>query len=599
MAAQAAAGAGVQYGSRTDDHSAGLRQRGGITIHAVAAMILAFLVPWSSDLFGQCIGTEFAQLLASDEVEGDSFGWSVAISGNVAVVGAPWVDDQGEHSGAAYVFRSDGLVWHEEAKLLPADGDAGDVFGVPVAICDDTIVIAATGDEYRSGYNGSAYVFSYDGSSWIERQKLVPASGEEDFGFGIAVTEDFIVVGARGEDTYATDSGSAYVYLHDGASWIETARLKASDAEQGAGLGGAVAASGNLIALSARGDDTHGNSSGAVYVFRFQSGEWTEEAKITASDGDEYDRFGNALALCDDTLVVGAYHDDENGDNSGSVYVFGHDGQNWVQQQKLLLSGGQPDDRFGISVVLSDEMMVVGASGADYLGSGTGLVVVYRFDGSQWLQLVKLRASNGGDGDQFGHSVAAEAGCVLSGGSHNDAQGDDAGAAYIYAGFADCNDNGTIDLCDVADGTSLDCQPNGLPDECDLADGTSEDVNANGIPDECEDICPADFDADGQVDTTDLLYLLSAWATPDGDVDGDGDTDTADLLALLATWGDCPPCIWDFNDDGVVDDLDRDILMEHWGDCPDPPDECPWDMNGDGLVNGLDLMELLEHYGPC
>jgi hypothetical protein len=82
-----------------------------------------------------------------------------------------------------------------------------------------------------------------------------------------------------------------------------------------------------------------------------------------------------------------------------------------------------------------------------------------------------------------------------------------------------------------------DCNDNGVPDGCDIYNGTSQDNNGNGIPDECE--CPADFDGDGDVDTADLLFLLGAWGTPDGDVDGDGDTDTADLLALLAAWGEC------------------------------------------------------------
>jgi len=101
----------------------------------------------------------------------------------------------------------------------------------------------------------------------------------------------------------------------------------------------------------------------------------------------------------------------------------------------------------------------------------------------------------------------------------------------------DCNENWVPDDEDISNGTSEDCNNNGVPDECDIADGTSGDENGNGIPDECE--CPADFDGDGDVDTADLLYLLGAWGTPDGDVDFDGDTDTADLLALLAAWGSC------------------------------------------------------------
>jgi hypothetical protein len=102
----------------------------------------------------------------------------------------------------------------------------------------------------------------------------------------------------------------------------------------------------------------------------------------------------------------------------------------------------------------------------------------------------------------------------------------------------DCDEDGIGDVCAIADGLSEDCNENGIPDECDIADGTSGDANENGIPDECE--CLADFDGDHDVDTADLLYLLGAWGTPDGDVDFDGDTDTADLLALLAAWGECP-----------------------------------------------------------
>ena len=115
-------------------------------------------------------------------------------------------------------------------------------------------------------------------------------------------------------------------------------------------------------------------------------------------------------------------------------------------------------------------------------------------------------------------------------------------------------------------------------------------------------ICSADFDQDGDVDTADLLHLLGAWGTSDGDADGDGDTDTADLLVLLGAWGYCPgmpPCPWDFTGDGVVDDYDLIVLLEHWGDCPDPPAVCPWDLTGDGVVGPDDHSELTDHYGPC
>ena len=577
--------------------------RRGEPIRNCAAMVLASACSalGSAEAHGQCVGTEYAALLPADGAELDEFGCSVAISGDIAVIGALWDDDQGEDSGSAYVFRFDGSGWQEEAKLLPSDGAAEEWFGYSVAALDDTILIGAPWDDDNGGHSGSAYVFRYDGSGWVEQDKLLALDGEEQdlFGHAVALGSGVAVIGASGDAECGYATGAAYVFRLDGSFWVQEAKLQASDADAYAHFGCSAGLSGDGVAIGARGDDANGSYAGAVYVFRFEDESWVEEAKLMASDGDEFDDFGYSLAILDDTLVVGAYHDEENGEDSGSAYVFRFDGQTWHEQAKLLASSGAENDRFGIAVAVFEHAIIAGANGADYLGSSTGLAFVFAFDGTEWSEAVKLRASDAGLYDHFGYSVAAEGETVIVGAYGHDGDAETSGAAYLYAGFADCNENGTIDLCDVADGTSLDCQPNGLPDECDLADGTSEDVNDNGIPDECEDICPADFDADGQVDTADLLYLLGAWATPDGDVDGDGDTDTADLLALLATWGDCPPCIWDFNDDGVVDDLDRDILMEHWGDCPDPPEECPWDLNGDGVVNGLDLMELLEHYGPC
>jgi len=141
-------------------------------------------------------------------------------------------------------------------------------------------------------------------------------------------------------------------------------------------------------------------------------------------------------------------------------------------------------------------------------------------------QVAKLLASDGAEGDQFGNSVSVNGDVALIGAYKDDDNGSDSGSAFVFGG---------------------------------------------------EFPCPADLTGDGDVDTTDLLYLLANWGTPDGDVDGDGDTDTSDLLAQLAAWSDCPrwPCPWDFNGDGVVDDDDMAILFQHMGDCPDPPRRMP------------------------
>ncbi|MCH7849408.1 MAG: hypothetical protein IIB53_13720, partial [Planctomycetes bacterium] len=104
----------------------------------------------------------------------------------------------------------------------------------------------------------------------------------------------------------------------------------------------------------------------------------------------------------------------------------------------------------------------------------------------------------------------------------------EAGAAYIYGGLGDCNDNGELDLCDIADGFSPDDNNNGIPDECEPPD------------------CPWDLDGDAVVGVPDLLSLLGSWGPcpPKGDCPADfdntGDVGVKDLLILLGNWGPCP-----------------------------------------------------------
>ena len=154
-----------------------------------------------------------------------------------------------------------------------------------------------------------------------------------------------------------------------------------------------------------------------------------------------------------------------------------------------------------------------------------GSAYVYQFDGAQWIEEAKLIASDGAAVDLFGSSVATSGAVALIGAWANDDAGSLSGSAYVFTGLSDCNDNGTLDLCDIADGTST-------------------DTNGNGIPDECE--CPWDLDGSGNVGVSDLLGLLGSWGPcpPKGDCPGDfdnsGDVGVKDLLFLLGNWGPCP-----------------------------------------------------------
>ncbi|MHC4272933.1 MAG: FG-GAP repeat protein, partial [Planctomycetota bacterium] len=163
---------------------------------------------------------EVAKILASDGADSDDFGMSVAVSGDVVVVGANRNDDNGADSGSAYVYRWNSSSW-VETKLLPSDGAADDYFGHSVAVSGDVAVVGAHQNDDAGADSGSAYVFRWNGASWLET-KLTASDGAagDEFGFAVAVSGDVVVVGARGDDDNGDYSGSAYVYRWNGTSWV-------------------------------------------------------------------------------------------------------------------------------------------------------------------------------------------------------------------------------------------------------------------------------------------------------------------------------------------------------------------------------------------
>ena len=191
--------------------------------------------------------------------------------------------------------------------------------------------------------------------------------------------------------------------------------------------------------VGATGDDDQGNFSGSVYVFRFDGDDWVQEQKLIAPDGMESDHFGSAVAVSGEAVLVGARADDDLGDGSGSAYVFRHQvglgegrGGEWTFEQKLLAADGFANDRYGLSAALSGDTALVGA----YLHDpGTtccdlGAVYVYRYDGSTWTQEQELGSSDQALAAQFGYAVAIDGERVVAGARWDDDLGVEAGAAY-------------------------------------------------------------------------------------------------------------------------------------------------------------------------
>jgi hypothetical protein len=373
-----------------------------------------------------------AKLSASDAAANDEFGHSVAVSGDTVIVGACFNDDAGTNSGSAYIFTRDASgAWSERQKLTASDAAVNDEFGFCVAVSGDTAFVGAYRNDDDGASSGSVYVFARDAAgTWIQTQKLTASDAEEGdfFGKSVAVSGDTALIGAEGNDDGGSFSGSAYVFTRDASgTWSERQKLTASDAALGDGFGEAVAVSGDTAVVGAEGNDDGGSFSGSAYVFtRDVSGTWNERRKLTASDAAAGDRFGCSVAVSSDTAVVGAYANGDSGVNSGSAYVFTPDAAGtWSEQRKLTASDAAASDFFGVSVAVSGDAAFVAANSEDDVAFNSGAVYVYS------LQR-KLTASDAASSDFFGQAVAVSGETAVVGAYVSDDGGSESGSAYVF-----------------------------------------------------------------------------------------------------------------------------------------------------------------------
>jgi hypothetical protein len=375
--------------------------------------------------------------IASEGTAGDQFGASVALSGDTALVGA--LDHNvGANSdqGAAYVFVRNGVTWTQQAELIASDGEANDLFGASVALSGDTALVGALWDDYGANTSqGSAYVFVRNGTTWTQQAKLMASNGAayDYFGSSVALFADTALVGAPGSDVGSdTDEGSAYVFVRNGATWSEQAQLIASDGAASDNFGASVALSSDTALV---GSDRHNSLKGAVCVFVRDGTSWSEQAQLTAFDGAEGDVFGSSVAISGDTALVGADGRDVDGNlDQGSAYVFLRNGTTWTQQGELIASNGAAHDDFGYSVALSGDTALVGAKMHDIAGRGSqGSAYVFMRSGTTWNLQQELTASDGAADDYFGWSVALSGDTAIVGASRDDVGINlNQGSAYIY-----------------------------------------------------------------------------------------------------------------------------------------------------------------------
>ena len=281
-------------------------------------------------------------------------------------------------AGAAYVFQNNGGTWEEVAKLTATDGEANDYFGFSVSISGDNILIGASGADESGFESGSAYIYEQtDPSTWNETKFTFTGIDQGDIaGNSVFLEGDYAIVAARGDDDNGAYSGSAYIFHNNVGTWEQTDKIVSDDIAQNDYFGISVAISNDYIVVGAS-HVPNQTMVGAAYIFENNNGVGTQIAKLTANDGVNGDKFGDALSICGDTVVVGAYQHDVNGTTSGAAYVFTYNGSSWEQIFKLLASDGTPGDRLGYAVNISGNSVILGAYGDDENGDASGSAYVY------------------------------------------------------------------------------------------------------------------------------------------------------------------------------------------------------------------------------
>ncbi len=447
-----------------------------------------------------CLLREDYRIPAPDVNAPERFGSSVSVNGDRVVVG--YYLDLGDDSGSAYIFRNDtnGTPldpsddrWVQEAWLTASDGATDDYFGSSVSIEAGRVVIGAPFDDDAGRNSGSAYVFRFEDNGtpldpsddlWVEEVKLTALDAHEGdlFGISVSISLDHAIVGAMEDDGLADGAGSAYVFRRDDNDtpddpsddlWVQEAELTASDGAAVDRFGISVAISDHRAVVGARLDDDAGRDSGSAYVFRHDDNGtpsdpsddfWIEEDKLTASDAAAGDQFGTSVSISGDRAVVGAHLDDDAGTFSGSAYVFRRDDNTtpldpsddlWVQEDKLTALDAAGGDRFGVSVSISGDRIIVGAVGDDdacsadpTCQSGSAYVFHREDNGTSsdatddfWAQHAKLVASDTGKGDAFGSSVSISgAQGVVAAHLDDDYRGEDSGSVYIFSDSVKCTD---------------------------------------------------------------------------------------------------------------------------------------------------------------
>jgi len=311
-----------------------------------------------------------AKLTAADGAANDAFGYNVAIDGNYVVVGV-YGDDIGANTdqGSAYVFLRSGTTWTQQAKLVASDGASGDFFGGAVAIDFTRAVIGAYKDDIGANTDqGSAYVFTRSGATWTQEAKILSNDGVTNDHFGYSVTAglngDLVLVGAPNRLINYQGQGAVYMFGHSGTTWFQQLRIFVGEGQLGDGLGSSICFDDNYLVAGAPFRTEGANAyQGAAYIWQYTGG-FTYQTKLLNPDGAGGDKFGYAVSINNNYILVGAHEKNENGNTwQGASYLFKRNGTTWPLARKIDDGDGEANGFFGQAVSISGLNLIIGAYG--------------------------------------------------------------------------------------------------------------------------------------------------------------------------------------------------------------------------------------------
>ncbi len=428
----------------------------------------------------------------------------------------------------------------EVAELHASDAHADDQFGWSVSIDGDTAIVGAIRHRTNNNSIGSAYIFTRIAGVWTEQGEILPDDGERGdyFGISVSISGDTAIVGAPGDSGNGSDSGSAYVFTRTDGVWLQQAELLADDGAQDDRFGSSVCLSGDTAIVGAANNNDNGQVSGSAYIFTRSGGVWTQQVKLLPADNEAGDWFGDSASIDGDTVAVGAWGD---GRCEGSVYVYTRSEGLWTQQAKLQPADGAPQTYFGVSVSLSESSVVIGAHRADANAEESGAAYVFVRNGDTWSERSKLLPADGFAHGRFGFTVSLDGNTAIVG--RPISSDHDTGAAYVFTRTGadwipqaklQSSDGAMGDVFGYSVSISGDTAIMGVPGDDDIGDhsGSAYIFNLG-----CKE-CPGDFNGDGIVDRQDFLDFLSAWwaGNPLADWNNDGTVNTQDFIAYLGDW---------------------------------------------------------------